>query len=179
MSFSEIGQHTYGIFNARIHGLHGDIRVGKYCYLADCVFFALRKHHAEWASTHPFGAFAKWSTVHGQDMTTSQDGIIVGNDVWIGHHATISAGVTIGDGAIIAANSHVVRDVPPYAIVEGNPAQVIRMRFPDEIIQRFLELRWWDLPDEAVNRLAPGLCSPDIHELLDELQNERQAQDTV
>ncbi len=76
--------------------------------------------------------------------------IIIGNDVWIGRHCMIQDGVNIGDGAIIATGSVVTKDVPPYAIVGGIPAKVIRYRFNAEIIKRLLEIRWWDLSDEKI-----------------------------
>ena len=76
--------------------------------------------------------------------------VIIGNDVWIGYGATILSGVSIGDGAAIGACSLVVKDVPPYAIVAGNPAQVIRYRFDEETIHKLLKIRWWDWPDQRV-----------------------------
>lgn len=78
--------------------------------------------------------------------------ITIGNDVWIGRHCTIMNGVTIGDGAIVAANATVTKDVPPYAIVGGMPAKVIKYRFSQEIIDRLLEIKWWNLPDEEITK---------------------------
>lgn len=79
--------------------------------------------------------------------------VSVGNDVWIGARVTIMAGVRIGDGAVLAAGAHVVKDVPPYAIVGGNPAQIIKYRFPDHLIARFKRARWWDLDIAVVREL--------------------------
>lgn len=78
--------------------------------------------------------------------------ITIGNDVWIGRHCTIMNGVTIGDGAIVAANATVTKDVPPYAIVGGMPAKVIKYRFPQEVIDRLIEIKWWNLPDEEITK---------------------------
>lgn len=79
--------------------------------------------------------------------------IIIGNDVWVGRNTMILDGVTIGDGAIVAAGAVVTKDVPPYAIVGGVPAKVLKYRFPPEVIERLLEIKWWDLPDEEITRI--------------------------
>ena len=78
--------------------------------------------------------------------------ITIGNDVWIGRHCTIMNGVTIGDGAIVAANATVTKDVPPFAIVGGMPARVIKYRFSPEIIERLLQIKWWDLTDDEITK---------------------------
>ena len=107
-------------------------------------------------------------------MVTDSGDVIIGNDVWIGSGATIMSGVTIGDGAVVAANSHVCSRVPPYSVFGGNPARLIKMRFSEEIVQRLLQLKWWDLPDDAINRLVHLLCSPNVDELINALEKERQ-----
>ena len=76
--------------------------------------------------------------------------IIVGNDVWIGYGATLMEGVTVGDGAIIGAMAVVASDVPPYAIVIGNPAKILRYRFPPDRINEMLKLKWWDWQPEKI-----------------------------
>ncbi|TIX41061.1 MAG: CatB-related O-acetyltransferase, partial [Mesorhizobium sp.] len=78
--------------------------------------------------------------------------IKLGHDVWIGTDAIVLSGVTIGDGAVIAARSVVARDVPPYAIVGGNPARIIKYRFPDPTIAAMQKIRWWDWPTERLMR---------------------------
>jgi virginiamycin A acetyltransferase len=75
---------------------------------------------------------------------------VIGNDVWIGYNATIMPGVRIGDGAIIATNSTVVKDVDPYSIVGGNPAKEIRKRFSKEKIEKLLEIQWWNWEIEKI-----------------------------
>ena len=75
------------------------------------------------------------------------------------------SGVTIGDGAVIANNSHVVKNVEPYSLVGGNPAKFIKYRFSEDIIKKMLLLKWWDLPDEKINELSPLLCSNKFDEL--------------
>ena len=87
----------------------------------------------------------------------SNGDVIIGSDVWIGRDVTIMSGVTIRDGAVIAANSHVVKDVEPYAIYGGNPAKFIKYRFDKELINKFLELKWWNYPEHSVNSIVPYL----------------------
>lgn len=89
----------------------------------------------------------------------------VGNDVWIGRRATIMPGVTIGDGAIIAAEAVVVKDVDPYTIVGGNPAKEIRKRFAPEVIQALLDIRWWDADIQILNSYIGAIVSGDIDTL--------------
>jgi virginiamycin A acetyltransferase len=90
------------------------------------------------------------------DMPIKGDTVIE-NDVWIGQYSTIMPGVHIGSGAIIGANSTVGSDVPPYSVVAGNPAKLIRKRFDDELIALLLEFKWWDRPIAEINRLIPLL----------------------
>ena len=87
---------------------------------------------------------------------------VVGNDVWIGQSVTIMPGVHIGDGAIIAANSVVTKDIPPYHIAGGNPIRIIRKRFDDDLIRYLLELKWWDWSAQKVFENLEILCSDDL-----------------
>ena len=89
----------------------------------------------------------------------SRGDTVVGNDVWLGHRALVMPGVTIGDGAIVAAASVVVSDIPPYAIAGGNPARVIRRRYGDEDVERLLRAAWWDWPVELVTEHARTIMS--------------------
>ncbi|MEO0356168.1 MAG: CatB-related O-acetyltransferase [Cyanobacteria bacterium P01_A01_bin.3] len=86
--------------------------------------------------------------------------MVIENDVWIGERCTILSGVTIGSGSVVAAKSVVTKSVPPYAIVGGNPAKLIRFRFTDEIINQLLALKWWDLDDSVIDSIVPLLQSP-------------------
>jgi hypothetical protein len=95
------------------------------------------------------------------DHNTRGD-VVIGNDVWIGINAFIGSGLTIGDGAVIGAHAVVTRDVPPYAVAGGNPARVIRHRFAEAQIEALLAIRWWDWPDQVVDRYLPLIMSPDI-----------------
>jgi virginiamycin A acetyltransferase len=129
--------------------------IGKYCALAEGTRFIMAgaNHPDLGVSTFPFTIFGgEWADRTLDIMTgmETKGGTVVGNDVWIGYRSLIMPGVTIGDGAIIASQSVVVADVPPYTIVGGNPGKVIRQRFADEDIERLLRARWWDWPVELV-----------------------------
>lgn len=127
--------------------------IGKFCMIASDVTFIMNgaNHLTDAISTYPFAIFGEgWEkAMEGREYPRKGD-IVVGNDVWIGYNATIMAGVTIGDGAIIATNATVVKDVAPYSIVGGNPAKEIKRRFPEETITKLLELRWWDWGIERI-----------------------------
>lgn len=129
--------------------------IGKYCALAEGTRFIMAgaNHPDLGVSTFPFTIFGgEWADRTLDIMTgmETKGDTVVGNDVWIGYRSLIMPGVTIGDGAIIASQSVVVADVPPYTIVGGNPGKVIRQRFADEDIERLLRARWWDWPIELV-----------------------------
>lgn len=121
--------------------------IGKFCMIASDVTFIMNgaNHLSRSISSYPFAIFGKgWEKAMEGKTYPSKGDTIIGNDVWIGYRATIMPGVKIGDGAIIASNATVTKDVPPYAIVGGNPAELIRKRFSDQEIRRLLELQWWN-----------------------------------
>lgn len=125
--------------------------IGKYCALASGVRFIMAggNHPTAGVSTFPFAIFGGEWLEGTADLIydlPSRGDTVVGNDVWFGYQALIMPGVTIGDGAIVAAGSVVSRDVPPYAIVAGNPARVVRMRFEEADVDRLLRAAWWDWP---------------------------------
>ncbi len=142
--------------------------IGKFCMIASDVTFIMNgaNHLTDAISTYPFAIFGKgWEgAMEGKDYPTKGDAVI-GNDVWIGYNATIMPGVTIGDGAIIASNATVTKDVAPYAVVGGNPAQEIRKRFSDEEIERLLALKWWDWEVEKITRNVKCLTGKDFSAL--------------
>lgn len=158
-----VGRHTY-LGSGRYNGLD---KIGRYCSVANDVAIGLESHPLSFLSTSPVcydpkgflshfsgdqetelffrnskeslsNSFAQFSEVY------SGPKVVIGNDVWIGHGAFIKRGVTVGDGAVIAAHSVVTKDVPPYSIVGGVPAKIIRHRFSEEIINKLLKLKWWD-----------------------------------
>ncbi|OAV42741.1 CatB-related O-acetyltransferase [Lewinella sp. 4G2] len=153
--------------NVRYHfDFIGDqLIIGKFCMIASGVSFIMNggNHLTEAVSAYPFAIFGgDWGEAMDGKTYPNKGNTVVGNDVWLGHGATIMPGVTIGDGAIIATNAMVVKDVPPYTIVGGNPARVIQKRFSDTIIEKLLAARWWDLPVEEISARVSELTTPPV-----------------
>ncbi|TCI91876.1 CatB-related O-acetyltransferase [Tenacibaculum sp. M341] len=143
--------------------------IGKFCMIASGVSFIMNgaNHLTDAISTYPFAIFGNgWEKAMEGKSYPNKGNIVVGNDVWIGHNATIMAGVTIGDGAIIATNATVVKDVPPYTIVGGNPAEEIRKRFDDETIEELLKIQWWNWSIEKITANIQNLTNNTIHKLI-------------
>jgi virginiamycin A acetyltransferase len=144
--------------------------IGKFCMIASDVTFIMNgaNHLTDAISTYPFAIFGDgWEgAMAGREYPRKGD-ITIGNDVWIGYNATIMAGVTVGDGAIIATNATVVKDVPPYTIVGGNPAREIKRRFDDVTIEQLLKLKWWDKPLEWITANVQALTGKGIKRLGD------------
>ena len=105
------------------------------------------------------------------DGITSNGSIHIGNDVWIGHGVTVMSGVKIGDGAVIAANSTVTKDIEPYTIAGGVPAKPIKKRFDDKTIERLLDSEWWNLPKEWLEANSNVLFSNNVEEFLNLVEN--------
>ena len=162
-----IGDHSYGRPKVRFPDSGHQLTIGRFCSIADKVEILLGgNHRTDWVSTYPFGAFPEIWPEAGQDFHASRGDVVIGSDVWLGSGAMILSGVTIGHGAVVAAHAVVVRDVPPYAIVGGNPAKLIRKRFDDDRIAALLETAWWDLPADRVAGLVPLLQSGQIDEAI-------------
>ncbi|MCG8331174.1 MAG: Vat family streptogramin A O-acetyltransferase [Chitinophagales bacterium] len=142
--------------------------IGKFCMIASDVTFIMNgaNHLTDAISTYPFAIFGNgWEkAMEGKSYPTKGD-TIIGNDVWIGHKVTIMPGIKIGDGAIIATNATVVKDVAPYSIVGGNPAREIRKRFSDEEIAHLLDIKWWDWEPEKISQNLHKLTGKQIFEL--------------
>ncbi len=147
--------------------------IGKFCQIAAGVEFVMNgaNHQMNAVSTFPFYTLEGWkmNPPAKSDMPFKGD-TVIGNDVWIGQNATILPGVHIGDGAIIGANSVVGSDVESYTIVVGNPAEVIRYRFDEELTELLLKFRWWDKPIEEINELIPILTSSDLDKVKAEIR---------
>jgi virginiamycin A acetyltransferase len=125
-------------------------------------------HLTDALTTYPFAIFGNsWEKAMDGKTYPQKGDITIGNDVWIGYNATIMAGVTIGDGAIIATNSTVVKNVEPYAIVGGNPASHIKSRFSTETIEKLLEIKWWNWEIERITRNIQNLTDNRLELLVD------------
>jgi acetyltransferase-like isoleucine patch superfamily enzyme len=154
-----VGRHTYGHQEAAIFkpSAGAPLKVGSFCSIGDGVTFLCDANHSlDAATTFPIHRLLK----NERHEHARKRGIAVGNDVWIGFSATILPGVTIADGAIIGTGSIVTRDVPPYAIVAGNPATLIRFRFSQNVINDLLRIKWWDWNDSQVIEAADLLAGP-------------------
>ena len=149
--------------------------IGKFCQIAAGVEFMMNdaNHQMNAVSTFPFYTLEGWDmdAPAASEMPFKGD-TVIGNDVWIGQNAVLLPGLTIGDGAIIGANSVVGSDVAPYTIVAGNPAKVIRKRFDDELIDLLLQFKWWDKSIDEIDTLIPLLTSSDLEKVREELRKE-------
>lgn len=143
------------------HGVREKLIIGKFVQIARGSYFitSSANHPMNGFTTYPFRIF-KPETFGYKDLPVKDT--VVGHDVWIGQNAAIMPGVKIGAGAIVGAAAVVTRDVPPYAVVGGNPASIIRMRYPDDVIAELLEIAWWDWPLEKIEANLPALSNGDM-----------------
>lgn len=171
------GKHTYGpqptiIGHPRI--IKGS-RIGAFCSIGpDLKYIARGRHEMEWVTTYPFAAFDKWNR---KDLPLNSFGpvaqpIIIGSDVWTGSNVRIKQNVTVGHGAVIAAESYVTGNVQPYAIVGGNPAKLIRYRFESSIIKELLKIKWWEWDDQKIkNHIDLLVSNKDIYQFIKTVKN--------
>lgn len=135
------------------------ITIGNYCSLANGVALINANHRADLVSTYPI--YAKiWRDGKRQDQGRDVADISIGHDVWLGTNAVVLKGVTIGHGAIVGAGAVVTKSVPPYGIVAGNPARLIKYRFSDEEIGALLKIGWWHWPEAEIRRNAEAFHLP-------------------
>lgn len=153
-----VGRYTYGALNVYDFNNKNSLTIGDFCSIADQVMFILdADHNVHTMSTFPF----KVKALHISEYeATSKGSINVDDDVWIGYHATIMSGVTIGQGAVIASGAVVTKDVPPYAIVGGVPAKIIKYRFSKEIVDELFKINY--------KRLTPEMISSHLDEFYKE-----------
>lgn len=162
-----VGDYTYYDDFEDVHNFEKNVKyhfdfigdkliIGKFCMIASGVTFIMNgaNHKMDGITAYPFNIFGKdWKVAEPKlaDLPYKGD-TVVGNDVWIGTNVTIMPGVHIGDGAIIASNATVTKDVAPYSIVGGNPAKELKKRFSDAKIQALLDMQWWNWDLEKITR---------------------------
>jgi len=164
----EIGKYTYINVGCVIYPF---VSIGKFCSIGRSCEIGLASHPTNFLSTHPFQMskslftrLQEYNSINTVDWKFHKK-VAIGNDVWIGAKVCIQGGVTIGDGAIIAANAVVTKDVKPYAIVGGVPAKLIKYRFSEENIKKLLTLKWWNLELNKLQNITFNNIEKAINEL--------------
>lgn len=163
----EIGEWTYGFPEVYDWGEGSTLKIGKFCSISKNVEIYLGgEHRIDWASTYPFMEFfedARSFTGHPR----SKGDVVIKNDVWIANGVKILSGVTVENGAVLGAGSVVAHDVPAYAIVAGNPANILKYRFDKEIIEKLLSIQWWNWPLEEIKTAWPLIMSENVGSFLE------------
>jgi len=165
------GRHTYGPEpelvgpSWLINQLAQGSKIGNFCSIAGGLQYIFRgKHMVDWVSTYPFRDM--WKMDVPLNSLPPFNPIIVGNDVWIATNVKIIQGVKVGDGAVIAQESFVTKDVPPYSMVGGYPAKVIRYRFTESQISELLRIAWWNWDDDTIKKVVPYLVNNDVDDFI-------------
>ena len=180
VSNAEIGYGSYIGLNSSLD----NSKIGKYCSIAANVNVVTATHPTQdFVSTSPmfFSTLKQNGKTYctcnkfQEQISVNGKSVIIGNDVWIGEGVSIKGGVTIGDGAIISMNACVTKDVPPYAVVGGVPAKIIKYRFEDSEIDRLLSMKWWDMPEEWIIKHSDLFV--DIKNFLSDIENENSSCD--
>lgn len=169
-----IGSYTYTGANTVIK----KAKIGKYCSISWNVSITGNQHEYHNISTHPFPRLSSFGFVEKKEgRGLDSEEVTIGNDVWIGMNACILPGVKVSSGSIIGAGGMVTKDVPPYAIVAGNPARILKYRFSEDIIRQLMEIQWWDWPPEVIRKnlfLFQKIFDDDALEKLRIVQSERE-----
>lgn len=161
-----IGEYTYGKPVVLVHDINTELKIGSFCSIAQNVQIMLGgDHYINWVTTYPL-QYVSTDLLDKTGHARSKGAVIIGCDVWIGHGAIILSGVTVGHGAVVAAGAVVTKSIPPYSIVGGNPARLLRYRFEPEVIESLLEIAWWEWPINKIIKFGPLLLSENIHDFI-------------
>lgn len=159
----KVGAHTYSDGDIQVRGDMNNVTIGKYCSIGkNLIIDGGFQHKTDRISTYPF--YNRFGV--GTQNAFAKGDVIIGSDVWIGEDVTIMSGVTIGDGAVIGFGSVVTKDVRPYSIVGGSPAQELRLRFTEWQISALLKIRWWSWEFEKIINEFGLLTSNNIVEFI-------------
>ena len=141
-----------------------DAEIGSFCSLASGIHIGLAEHPTEWVSTSPVfqNVNSSIKKKYAELLLPKDKSTIIGNDVWIGTNAIIKKGVYIGDGAVIGSGAVVTKDIPPYSIVGGCPAKIIRYRFNDNIVERLIKSKWWNLSEIELEKYGIYVNDPEL-----------------
>lgn len=169
-----VGKYSYGFESTQIYswGEEINIRIGRFSSIgAGLKLFCGGNHSTSFTSSYPFGSvYPNFLKIHpDKPIVFSNGDIVIGNDVWLGRDVTIMSGINIGDGSVVAANSHVVKDIEPYSIYGGNPAKFIRYKFSEEIIEMLLKLEWWNYEDNIIEIIYPILLNNPNNDTYDKI----------
>jgi len=173
----EIGDYSYGTPIIRWWGEKVVLKIGRFCSIANGVtIFLGGNHRTDWVTTYPFPAEPinrLWPEAKGiKGHPATKGDVVIGNDVWLGAECVILSGVNVGDGAVVTTRAVVTKDVPPYTVVGGNPAQIIAKRFSDEEIEMLIKMQWWDWDVFKIKKHVHLLCSGNVRELWQEFSKE-------
>jgi len=165
--YSKLGDYSYISRNSSVFSS----AIAKYSSISWNVSIGPANHDINRISSHSMLYASRFSMLSGEPFYNQYDGTVnIGNDVWIGCSSTIIRGVTIGDGAVIGANSVITKDVEPYSVVVGNN-RVLRKRFTDDIINRLLDIKWWNYPDVIIKKGLPFLAQKPTILILDSFES--------
>lgn len=164
---SEIGLYTYFGNNDMIFYS----TIGSFCSISWGVTIGAANHDYSYITTHDF-LYNKNYKINPNTSAYNRFSrkTVIGNDVWVGANSTIVNGIKIADGAIIGANTIVTKDVPPYAIIVGNPGKILKFRFSEEVINELLMLKWWEMPDTLIANNFNLFAEKDIHNVIREMK---------
>lgn len=160
------GEYSYGTPTVLDWGEGKTLSVGKFCSFGpETVIYLGGNHRTDWVTTFPFTVLDPVAAgIRGHPQ--SRGDVVIGHDVWMGRASSILSGVKVGHGACIAAHAVVTKDVPPYAIVAGNPATIVKYRFDERQVKKLLQIKWWDFPIEDIRDLYPKLLSSSVDEFI-------------
>ena len=153
--------------NIDIHCILNPVRIGSFCSIAHDVSIQEYNHRMDRCSTYFFSSNVFHEGME-QDIA-SRGPVVIGSDVWIASRVVVGSGVTIGDGAVIGANSVVLEEVPPYAVVAGSPAKLLRYRFDEGVVARLRALKWWDWDDNRISKNRELFLEPLTAAVLDRI----------